>query len=149
MAATSSIAHSTVLGVGGFLSGATILALGLTILPPLIVPGALIGLIGSSFLGLSTLRQAPIAGHLWRFGDKVLAVATTAGLAAGAGALLMGVSGLALVGQGFMTSVGAGTFGELMLKLVRIGGGTAVVGAVLGLTLYALHRMTEKKAEAF
>ena len=149
MKASESVANWTVLGVGGFVSGAAVLGLGVTMLPPLIVPGAVLGLIGSSFLGLSTLRQAPIAGHLWRFGDRVLAVATTAGLAAGAGELLMGVTGLALVGQGFASSVGEGAFGELMMKLMRIGGGTAVIGAVLGLTLYALHRLTEKKAEAF
>jgi len=149
LAASESVANWSILGVGGFVSGATILGLGVTILPPLIVPGALLGLIGASFLGLSTLRQAPIAGHLWRFGDRVLSVATTAGLAAGAGVLLMGLSGLALVGQGFISSVGEGAFGELLMKLVRIGGATAVIGAVLGLTLYTLHRLTEKKADAF
>jgi hypothetical protein len=149
MAASGSVANWTVLGVGGFASGVTILGIGLTLLPPLIVPGAVLGLIGSSFLGLSALRQAPIAAHLWRFGNRVLAVATTAGLSAGAGALLMGLSGLALVAQGFLTSVGSGAFGELMMKLVQIGGGTAVIGAVLGLTLYGLHRLTQRTAEAF
>jgi hypothetical protein len=149
VAASSSVANWAVLGVGGFISGAVVLGLGLTMLPYLILPGAVLGLAGAACLGLSTLRQAPIAGHLWRFGDKVLAIATAAGLAAGAGVLMMSVSGLALVGQGFMSSVGAGGFGSLMMKLVRVGGATAVIGAVLGLTLYALHRLTTRKAGAF
>jgi hypothetical protein len=143
MAAAGPVANWTILGMGGFLGGAVLLGLGLTILPPLAAPGALVGLVGATFLGLSTLRQAPIFRHLWSFGDRVLAVATASGVAAGAGVITMGIGGVGLLGQGLLGPAGVGTLGAFLVALVRLGGGLAVIGAVVGLTLLTIAKLRE------
>ncbi len=138
LAASEPVAHWTILGAGGFVGGATLLGLGLTVIPPLAAPGALIGLVGATFLGLSTLRQAPIFRHMWHFGDRLLGAATASGVAAGAGAITMAIGGLGLLGQSLVGTAGVGALGGFFLALMRMGGGLAVLGAVVGLTLYLI-----------